>query len=502
MKHFRKLFILHPYLFSLYPLVFYYSVNMGETIPQVILQPALIILFSCMILLFIFGKLLRNRYRAGLLISVWSLLFFSWGHTGIPDNSIFFPFYILLFVIVALPILFVHLNLHAITHAVNIVSILLIALPVCTIARQIRTAPVIPKTEKSVHTNPNSALPDIYYIIAERYPSEKSLKNNFRFDNSAFSDYLASHGFYIAHDSNSNYMITSLSLASSLNMNYIDQLIRLPGKDTTDKRILYDLIQYNGVVSYLKNKGYRYIHIGSNWSGIIEDARADLSYRFEKSACIAEFYEAFRATTLLGPLDTLFRIQHDTQSRENHRLLITQQVKYLKEFSRVKGPKFVFAHLFLSHPPFVFNPDGSIITEEAEKSRTLRENNINKILYANSQYTDIINTILRHSSTDPIIIIQSDEGPYFKRLWKEHFYFPMQTAESGELQQKSMILNAYHVPDTIQTELYPTISPVNTFRVIFSSLFDEKFPLLPDKTYAHYSFQKPYNFIDVTDRIR
>jgi hypothetical protein len=44
------------------------------------------------------------------------------------------------------------------------------------------------------------------------------------------------------------------------------------------------------------------------------------------------------------------------------------------------------------------------------------------------------------------------------------------------------ILNAYSVPGGAPA-LYPSISPVNSFRVILNARFGESLPLLPDRSY-------------------
>jgi hypothetical protein len=45
------------------------------------------------------------------------------------------------------------------------------------------------------------------------------------------------------------------------------------------------------------------------------------------------------------------------------------------------------------------------------------------------------------------------------------------------------ILNAYYLPGINKDILYPTISPVNSFRIVFNQYFGAKLPLLPDRSY-------------------
>src|SRR5207244_2209263 len=66
--------------------------------------------------------------------------------------------------------------------------------------------------------------PDVYYIMLEEYAGERTLADQFGYDNRPFMDALSQLGFYVARDSTTNYPRTELSLASSLNMNYLDAL--------------------------------------------------------------------------------------------------------------------------------------------------------------------------------------------------------------------------------------------------------------------------------------
>src|SRR5690606_24429326 len=69
----------------------------------------------------------------------------------------------------------------------------------------------------------NDSLPDIFFIIFDEFASTKSLKEHLNFDNSGLDSALLSHGFFIAHNSRSNYNITNFSLASILNFDYLSQ---------------------------------------------------------------------------------------------------------------------------------------------------------------------------------------------------------------------------------------------------------------------------------------
>ena len=92
---------------------------------------------------------------------------------------------------------------------------------------------------------------DIYYIILDSYTSSDSLKQYLNFDNSEFNNFLMKKGFYIANKSRPNYLITYLSIPSSLNMEYIHFL---NSDEYTDNQItdaLTQMARNNKVKNYL-----------------------------------------------------------------------------------------------------------------------------------------------------------------------------------------------------------------------------------------------------------
>ena len=81
-------------------------------------------------------------------------------------------------------------------------------------------------------------------------------------------------------------------------------------------------------------------------------------------------------------------------------------------------------------------------------------------------------------TNSPIIIIQGDHGLF-----------------SSNLDWRFGILNAYYLPGHNDL-LYPKITPVNTFRLIFNSYFGTDYQLLPDISY-YSDLPYLYNFSPV-----
>jgi hypothetical protein len=82
----------------------------------------------------------------------------------------------------------------------------------------------------------------------------------------------------------------------------------------------------------------------------------------------------------------------------------------------------------------------------------------------------VIDTLIESADVPPVIIVQGDHGP-----------LPDLTENPAE---RLPILNAYYLPDVPMADvLYPSISPVNSFRVVLSSYFEQNLPLLEDRSY-------------------
>ena len=111
----------------------------------------------------------------------------------------------------------------------------------------------------------------------------------------------------------------------------------------------------------------------------------------------------------------------------------------------------------------------------------------------NKKVEFVIEEILKNSSRPPIVIIFGDHGPRSRLNWE--------SSKKTDVRESFSILNAYHLPGNGKELLYPEISPVNSFRVIFNHYFGANFDLLPDRSF--YSTARfLYKSQDVNERAR
>ena len=155
----------------------------------------------------------------------------------------------------------------------------------------------------------------------------------------------------------------------------------------------------------------------------------------------------------------------------------------LLKIPEISDPTFTFAHINLPHRPYVFSRKGYLIDPAVMPGNTPEEVQFPLgYLYA-TEYIDakiltIIEEILSESKIQPVIILQGDHGTPPITLLKEDPNAPQPDWYD------SPILNAYYLPGIQPDIFYSTISPVNTFRVVFNEYFNGKYELLPDISYS------------------
>ena len=81
----------------------------------------------------------------------------------------------------------------------------------------------------------------------------------------------------------------------------------------------------------------------------------------------------------------------------------------------------------------------------------------------NARVEALVDRILAKSRRPPIIILQADHGPRNEA--------PMDRPTARSLREGAGILNAYYLPDSGGRGLYASISPVNSFRLVFRNYF-------------------------------
>jgi hypothetical protein len=301
-------------------------------------------------------------------------------------------------------------------------------------------------------------------------------------------------------------------------MEYLDELAAAQGVDNNDRSPLAELIFNSKVRTYLAQQGYKLVAFQTGY-GRSSIRSADIFWSVDKEVVpqvtslwrVNSFESLFLETTVLRAVfETRLFSQKNLRKITNapefqaHREMVLYELQRLDDPASMPGDYFVFAHIIIPHPPFVFGPNGEQRTPntthllgDGDEYRGRREEYIqgyrDQAKFIDSQIQPVIDSILSKSKTPPVIIIQADHGPGAYLIWE--------SPEQTNLQERFSILNAYYLPAGGEADLYPTITPVNSFRVVLNQLFGEDLDLLPDKNYFT-TWKRPYEFIDVTDQVQ
>lgn len=506
--------IIYPVLFAVNSILLLFSANvsdiaLGELIPSIVIIPLL-----CGGLYWLLARIVKNYHRAGFLTFLIEIWFFHYGTVhqmlhphltgGAASASHWYllPLWSLLFACLGSCWLWKRIH-HpdAITNFLTFLSALLVLFSVGRIALD-----VIPRYLKSTVNEeliqalpgyPPSVLPDIYTIILDGYARQDVLAELYEFNNQPFIHELEKRGFQVATQGRSNYSQTALSLASTLNMDYLNDL----NPALPDRGQLIGQISHSQVRAILEGYGYQTVALSSGYLPTeISDAdqyitppttghNDDLEALLAVNTITRPFFEN-------GWLDLPISRYLATQER----IQITFQT--LSSLADVPSPKFIFAHLLIPHPPFIFAEDGPVTPDEfyiladgerlGVSTEAYQKGYTAQIQFTNHHILSTIDAILANSEQPPIIIIQADHGP--------GLFFQTGSAAGTCHYERFSILSAIYLPANQQVDIPEGLIAVNLFRMILNTIFEATLQYLPERQY-YSTWNQPYQFIDVSDLI-
>jgi hypothetical protein len=462
--------------------------------------PLLISISFALVMWLSLKLIIKNGNKSGIITSLFLILFFAYGHIFIYVKGIeilgfntsthihFVIPFVIIFSIGVYFILRIKRKLDNATKISNAISITLVVMVTINITIfGVESFMMNENSESIIYSSNENKIdqyPDVYYIILDGYANSNTLTNEYDFDNQDFISYLENKNFIIPSQTHGNYPLTFLALSSSLNMKYLNE--QKDQFDTRDKAQStgHKLINDNEVMKNFKAKGYKIISFDSgSWlTNSIKIADWNLC---GTNNLDSEFVGMIVRTTMLNPIHVRL-LENDI--REGI-LCIFDELPLLKE--RTDKPIFVFAHILIPHPPYIFGANGqSVETESLSLTEGWddREGYTNQIHFANKKIKDLLNEMLSDDYS-PVIIIQSDHGPRGSVDWEN--------PDNVMIKRLYGILNAYHLPDDGNKEIYETISPINSFRIVSNYYLDQNYELLDDKAYFS-NVNQPDRFDDVS----
>ena len=496
-------FPFHSFLFLFLPILVLFRGNLAQLYLEDLVLPFLLLLIPTILLVVGFSFFFRSSTKSGLFVSLMIILFFSYGHIfhalneAIINLQISHAIFVVPFLVICilgfLYCLKTKRKLNNITLILNIVAITLIAVTLTQLIGYDFNPYYIFEddvdTSTQFHlTDSFGEYPDIYYIILDEYAGSKTLNDTFDYDNSEFINFLNTAGFNTPLQTQSNYFVSFLSLSSTLNMQYVNFYTDEVGVDSKDRRLSHNLMHDNRVMQILESNGYLTINFDSNWGPTNAIKIADQNLCEKSPVFNSELLTMMISTSMLKPVYTDLFLPAD---RERVLCIFSELPEIQFESEK---PIFVFAHIMLPHGPYVWGPNGehkkidslSILDIEEDKKAY-----VDQLKFTNKMVQEMIEKIMDEKKRPKIIIIQSDHGDTVGKY------------KSGSAWTHDRLSNINYIllPDKNENPLYNTMTPVNTFRVLFNDYFNTNFEVLEDRIFFS-EYEKPYNFIDVTHLFR
>jgi len=476
---------LYPFLFSLYPILELRNFNITYVGLPSIVRPILLSLLVTALTWGLLKHLTKDLHKAGIITTLIVTSFYSYGHLYISGESFLnitirhrylsILFGVLIAVLSAL-------ILWKLKDPKGIVNFLIVSggiLVLISLAQAIQhdlsaylTGKQAEKEQTSEAQSDNISdvqeKPDIYLILLDGHTRSDILRDYYDLDNLGFTQQLEDLGFYVADCSQSNYPPTKFSVTSTFYTNY-------------QKETLYPLYS-SLVIQTVRDLGYKVLTFENNSNGhfaINEDERISRNTTLgwvSLTGGLSEFETMLLRTSaakILYDMPQLIPGQNPLILTEAEYYEHYQQTFFiLNELQNIPDrdePTFTFAHILVPHPPYIFTPSGEFFWAGNQK-KGYRSN----VRFIDSHIVPVVENIIKKSDIPPVIIIMGDHGP---------------SGDEVTPAMRMAILNAYYVNEAAREDLYESITPVNSFRVIFNNYFNTNLPLLEDISYYAYSFK-------------
>jgi len=524
----KKRRIFHPFLVAVFPILIIYSENIGRVNFEDLILPIILVLIFSVGLYYILKIILKNPFKSALIVTIILILLFSYGHVYYLLNDVSIDgfdigrnLYLIPAFGLALGIL-IFFTIRAgrvfdnATSIINVVSIVLIMVAISNVVlvgaeiinydKDASQELLYETRDFSGYFEPhkfliseNQELPDVYYLILDEYARNDALLEYHDFSNHELTEFLENKGFHIAKNSFANYPMSVQSIPATMNMNYINFLADEIGTEVRNYKPLneknYGLYANNMVIKNFKEMNYKIITFNTFALHLHENPLSNETFCHRDTFLLDNrLVDVLARTSIFG-----YYVERWAEG-ELRQVTLCAFENFGNAGNVFDEPVFVWAHIMLPHPPWIFGPNGEeiipgkplLITDNPEfrdSGWEPKKQYIQQVQFANKKTIEVVENILENNK-NAIIIIQGDHGTAWETNWMD--------PSKDDAWQRLRNFDAIYFPDEEKrVQLNDDRTLVNTFRIIFNSYFGSEYEILDDRMYWG-SNDKPYNFEEVT----
>jgi len=448
-------------LASLYPVIFIYAQNVSEVDFVEILSLALLYPVVGVVLWAVFCLITKSPMRSAL--SATLLVFFLSNYMLI--QNVVQKVFVNLKYWHILP-----LGLFILGHIVYLIyrfeektfeDIVPVGALVMAVLLLINLVPAVPTIVQKIASNSNesplssdveeSNQPNIYWFVFDECASFPVIEKHYGYTDTTVQDYLIEKGFFISHSSRNESGNTNAVLTNCLNLDYVvNSGMPLSEIETyTANPAMYQL---------LNEKKYQIRGVGNTmWLGGVESVTEEGGASGGQTVEGTSVSELILQNTVIAP----FMVFDGTAETK----LILDSYAYLQNPENIEPntATFTLCYLCTPHQPFLFDENGNSVAAANYNNWDDPKYYLGQYIFTMNNLCEMVDCILEKDS-DSIIVVQSDHGPRFKA--------------GMTFEEQTNVLNAvyYRGEDISQID---GKSSVNTFRLIFSKLFDMEMMEVP-----------------------
>lgn len=304
---------------------------------------------------------------------------------------------------------------------------------------------------------------NVYLLVVDAYARADTLMDELSYDNAAFLSALENRGFDVATNSTANFLATSHSIPSILNMRY-DHLLGAAD---------YNAILHgqNVVVDRLKSAGYRYAVAQSNiWQkiecGHNEDICMNGSGPFSQ--------EMNRVLVSLTPLDILYKLPSMYRFLPGTSSIFLEPEDVQRRLDTLQVPVFLLAHFGTVHEATyevgckLGERYGSILRKSEDVTNYVRS-----IDCTNKQILPLVDEIISRDAA-AIIVLLSDHGPFvgMHRTDIDQYNHPSlwPITNQRDFRNRYGNLTSVRLPEKCSDSMPDDVSLVNIMEIVFACL--------------------------------